>query len=64
MLDLLPFAKLRAGGQNRRFQVTPRDSAAADEQTLQQLLAWLAANLALWNSVPTSFTVNLSVTSL
>ena len=63
-LDLLLFAKLRAGGQTRRFQVMPRDSAAADEQTLQQLLAWLAANRALWNSVPTSFTVNLSVTSL
>jgi EAL domain-containing protein (putative c-di-GMP-specific phosphodiesterase class I) len=63
-LDLLPFAKLRAGGQTRRFQVMPRDSAAADEQTLQQLLAWLGANRTLWNGVPTSFTVNLSVTSL
>ena len=69
-LDLLPFAKLRAGGQTRRFQVLPRasaaarDSAALDEQTLQQLLAWLAANRSQWNSVPTSFTVNLSVTSL
>jgi EAL domain-containing protein (putative c-di-GMP-specific phosphodiesterase class I) len=63
-LDLLPFAKLRAGGQTRRFQVMPRDSAAADEQTLQQLLGWLGANRALWNGLPTSFTVNLSVTSL
>jgi len=63
-LDLLPFAKLRAGGQTRRFQVMPRDSAAHDEQTLQQLLAWLAANRTLWNGVPTSFTVNLSVTTL
>ncbi len=63
-LDLLPFAKLRAGGQTRRFQVLPRDSAALDEQTLQQLLAWLAGNRAQWNGVPTSFTVNLSVTTL
>ncbi|HXY95332.1 MAG TPA: EAL domain-containing protein [Steroidobacteraceae bacterium] len=64
-LDLLPFAKLRAGGQTRRFQVLPRGSTtASDEQTLTQLLAWLAANRALWNSVPTSFTVNLSITSL
>jgi len=69
-LDLIPFAKLRAGGQTRRFQVQPRasapqrDSAALDEQTLQQLLAWLAANRALWNGVPTSFTVNLSIATL
>jgi EAL domain-containing protein (putative c-di-GMP-specific phosphodiesterase class I) len=63
-LDLLPFAKLRAGGQTRRFQVLPRASGSSDEQTLQQLLAWLAGNRSLWNSVPTSFTVNLSVTSL
>ena len=69
-LDLLPFAKLRAGGQTRRFQVLPRASAAArdaatlDEQTLQQLLGWLAGNRAQWNGVPTSFTVNLSVATL
>ena len=68
-IDLIPFAKLRAGGQNRRFQVQPRspanrDSAAVDEQTLQQLLAWLAGQRALWSSVPTSFTVNLSVATL
>jgi EAL domain-containing protein (putative c-di-GMP-specific phosphodiesterase class I) len=68
-IDLIPFAKLRAGGQNRRFQVQPRspanrDSAAVDEQTLQQLLAWLAGQRALWSTVPTSFTVNLSVATL
>lgn len=68
-IDLIPFAKLRAGGQNRRFQVQPRspanrDSAAVDEQTLQQLLAWLAGQRALWSMVPTSFTVNLSVATL
>ncbi|HEX4619371.1 MAG TPA: EAL domain-containing protein, partial [Steroidobacteraceae bacterium] len=68
-LDLVPFAKLRAGGQTRRFQVQPRspsarDSAALDEQTLQQLLAWLAANRSLWNTVPTSFTINLSIATL
>jgi EAL domain-containing protein (putative c-di-GMP-specific phosphodiesterase class I) len=66
----VPFAKLRAGGQTRRFQVQPRaaasqrDPVAVDEQTLQQLLAWLASNRALWNSVPTSFTVNLSFATL
>jgi EAL domain-containing protein (putative c-di-GMP-specific phosphodiesterase class I) len=68
-IDLVPFAKLRAGGQNRRFQVQPRgganrDSAAVDEQTLQQLIAWLAGQRQLWSSVPTSFTVNLSVATL
>ncbi len=69
-LDLIPFAKLRAGGQTRRFQVQPRaaasqrDPAAFDEQTVQQLLAWLAANRALWNGVPTSFTINLSIATL
>ena len=54
----------------RRFQVQPRaatgqrDSAALDEQTVQQLIVWLAANRALWNAVPTSFTVNLSIATL
>ncbi|MGP8034883.1 MAG: EAL domain-containing protein [Steroidobacteraceae bacterium] len=69
-IELVPFAKLRPGGQTRRFQVQPRagsgqrDSAAVDEHTLQQLLAWLAANRSTWNSVPTSFTVNLSIATL
>ncbi len=70
MLELLPFAKLRAGGQTRRYQVlsraaTPqRDPAAFDAQVLQRLLGWLAAHRASWNSQPTSFTVNLSIATL
>jgi EAL domain-containing protein (putative c-di-GMP-specific phosphodiesterase class I) len=69
-IDLLPFAKLRPGGQSRRFQVQPRangaqrDAVAADEQTLQQLLEWLAAHRGAWNSVPTTFTINLSIATL
>jgi EAL domain-containing protein (putative c-di-GMP-specific phosphodiesterase class I) len=70
LLELLPFAKLRAGGQTRRFQVlarssTPqRDPAAFDALVLQRLLGWLAAHRATWNSQPTSFTVNLSIATL
>ena len=70
MLELLPFAKLRAGGQTRRYQVlsrssTPqRDPAAFDTLVLQRLLGWLAAHRASWNSQPTSFTVNLSIATL
>jgi Amt family ammonium transporter len=69
-IDLVPYAKLRSGGQTRRFQVQPRaaaqqrDSAALDQQTLQQLLAWLGGNRAQWSSVPTTFTVNLSIATL
>jgi len=69
-IDLLPFAKLRPGGQSRRFQVQPRangaqrDAVAADEQTLTQLLAWLAAHRSSWNSAPTTFTINLSIATL
>ena len=70
MLELLPFIKLRAGGQSRRFQVTARtssqqrDPAAFDALVLQRLLGWLAAHRAAWNSQPTSFTVNLSIATL
>lgn len=70
LLEVLPFAKLRAGGQTRRFQVlartssAPRDPAAYDALVLQRLLAWLAAHRAAWNSQPTGFTVNLSITTL
>ena len=70
MLELLPFIKLRAGGQTRRFQVTARtssqqrDPAAFDALVLQRLLGWLAAHRAAWNSQPTSFTVNLSIATL
>jgi EAL domain-containing protein (putative c-di-GMP-specific phosphodiesterase class I) len=70
LLEVLPYAKLRAGGQTRRFQllsrsVTPvRDPAAYDAQVLQRLLGWLAAHRAAWNSQPTGFTVNLSIATL
>lgn len=70
MLELLAFAKLRAGGQTRRFQVLARaaaqqrDPAAFDALVLQRLLGWLAAHRAAWNSQPTSFTVNLSIATL
>jgi EAL domain-containing protein (putative c-di-GMP-specific phosphodiesterase class I) len=69
-LNLLPFAKLRAGGQTRRFQVqlrTPtahRDPAALDALVLQRLVGWLGSNRIAWNAQPTSFTVNLSIATL
>jgi EAL domain-containing protein (putative c-di-GMP-specific phosphodiesterase class I) len=70
LLELLPFAKLRAGGQTRRFQVLARasaqqrDPAAFDALVLQRLLGWLTAHRAAWSSQPTSFTVNLSIATL
>jgi EAL domain-containing protein (putative c-di-GMP-specific phosphodiesterase class I) len=70
LLELLPFAKLRAGGQTRRFQVLARtssqhrDPAAFDALVMQRLLGWLAAHRAAWNSQPTSFTVNLTIATL
>ena len=70
LLEVLPFAKLRAGGQTRRFQVIarmsagPRDPAALDALVLQRLMTWLAAHRAAWSSQPTSFTVNLSISTL
>ncbi len=70
VLELLPFAKLRAGGQTRRYQLlarsagVQRDPAAFDALVLQRLLGWLAAHRASWNSQPTSFTVNLSIATL
>lgn len=69
-IDLLPFVKLRAGGQTRRFQVLsrcstpPRDPAILDAAVLQRLLGWLAAHRSSWNSQPTGFTVNLSIATL
>jgi EAL domain-containing protein (putative c-di-GMP-specific phosphodiesterase class I) len=69
-LELMPFAKLRAGGQTRRFQVQahmpqlPRDPAALDALVLERLLGWLAQHRASWNTQPTSFTVNLSIATL
>jgi EAL domain-containing protein (putative c-di-GMP-specific phosphodiesterase class I) len=72
ILEVLPFAKLRAGGQTRRFQIVARispreaqrDPAALDALILQRLLGWLAAHRAAWNSQPTSFTFNLSIATL
>jgi EAL domain-containing protein (putative c-di-GMP-specific phosphodiesterase class I) len=72
ILEVLPFAKLRAGGQTRRFQVVARTSpreaqrapGALDALILQRLLGWLAAHRTAWNSQPTSFTVNLSIATL
>jgi len=69
-LEVLPFAKLRAGGQTRRYQVlarsspAQRDPAAHDVLVLQRLLAWLAAHRAAWNAQPTGFAVNLSIATL
>jgi EAL domain-containing protein (putative c-di-GMP-specific phosphodiesterase class I) len=69
-LEVLPFGKLRAGGQTRRFQVIARaagagrDPAAQDAQVLQRLMGWLAAHRAAWNSQPTGFTLNLSIATL
>lgn len=70
ILELLPFVKLRAGGQTRRFQLQargaqlPRDPAALDALVLQRLLGWLAQHRASWNAQPTSFTLNLSIATL
>ena len=69
-LEVLPFGKLRAGGQTRRFQVmarvtgATRDPAAQDALVLQRLMGWLAAHRAAWNSQPTGFTLNLSIATL
>jgi EAL domain-containing protein (putative c-di-GMP-specific phosphodiesterase class I) len=70
LLEVLPFVKLRAGGQTRRFQilarVTPgqRDPAALDALVLQRLMTWLATHRTTWSSQPTGFTVNLSIATL
>lgn len=70
LLEVLPYAKLRAGGQSRRFQVlartsaAQRDPAAHDALVLQRLMSWLAAHRFAWNSQPTTFTVNLSIATL
>ncbi len=69
-LEVLPFGKLRAGGQTRRFQVmarvsgSVRDPAAQDALVLQRLMGWLAAHRGAWNSQPTGFTLNLSIATL
>jgi EAL domain-containing protein (putative c-di-GMP-specific phosphodiesterase class I) len=72
LLEVQQYAKLRAGGRSRRFELqvrTPnrdssRDSAALDAHALQRLLSWLSINRGAWNLEPTSFTLNLSITTL
>lgn len=72
LLEIQQYAKLRAGGRSRRFELqvrTPnrdssRDSAALDAHALQRLLSWLSVNRGAWNLEPTSFTLNLSITTL
>jgi EAL domain-containing protein (putative c-di-GMP-specific phosphodiesterase class I) len=70
LIEVVPFAKLRAGGQTRRFQIlarmlpAARDPAAQDALVLQRLLNWLATHRAAWNAQPTGFTVNLSIATL
>jgi EAL domain-containing protein (putative c-di-GMP-specific phosphodiesterase class I) len=70
LLEVLPFAKLRAGGQTRRFQVlartssSQRDPAALDALVLARLMGWLSSHRSSWNSQPTGFTVNLSIATL
>jgi EAL domain-containing protein (putative c-di-GMP-specific phosphodiesterase class I) len=70
LLGVLPFAKLRSGGQMRRFQVlarmsaAPRNPAVQDTLVLQRLMSWLASHRTAWNTQPTGFTVSLSIATL
>jgi EAL domain-containing protein (putative c-di-GMP-specific phosphodiesterase class I) len=70
LLEILPYAKLRPGGQTRRFQIlariaTPlRDPAVQDALVLQRLMSWLASHRSAWNTQPTGFTVSLSIATL
>jgi EAL domain-containing protein (putative c-di-GMP-specific phosphodiesterase class I) len=70
ILEVLPFSKLRAGGRTRRFEVLARSThpnrtpAGFDKIALQQLLAWMGTNRSAWNLEPTSFTLNLSISTL
>jgi EAL domain-containing protein (putative c-di-GMP-specific phosphodiesterase class I) len=70
LLEVLPFGRLRPGGQTRRYQVLPRvaagkrDPAALDTLILQRLMTWLAAHRPAWSTQPTGFTIGLSVASL
>jgi EAL domain-containing protein (putative c-di-GMP-specific phosphodiesterase class I) len=72
ILEVQPFAKLRAGGRTRRYEVlaraphrdSTRDPAVLDGHALQRLLSWLGANRAAWSLEPTSFTLNLSISTL
>jgi EAL domain-containing protein (putative c-di-GMP-specific phosphodiesterase class I) len=70
IMEVQPFSKLRSGGRTRRFEVLARPShpnrtpAGVDKIALQQLLAWMSANRSAWSLEPTSFTLNLSITTL
>ncbi len=71
VLEVLPFVKLRSGGQMRWFEVLPRgtprqnrDPAALDVLAVQGLLAWLAEHRDAWTAEPTTFTLNLSIATL
>ena len=72
ILDIQPFCKLRAGGRMRRYEVLPRiphrdanrAPAVTDGLALQRLLAWLGSNRSAWNLEPTSFSLNLSISSI
>jgi EAL domain-containing protein (putative c-di-GMP-specific phosphodiesterase class I) len=72
ILDIQPFSKLRAGGRMRRYEVLPRiphrdanrAPAVTDGLALQRLLTWLGSNRAAWNLEPTSFSLNLSISSI
>jgi len=67
ILEVLPYVKLRGGGQSRRLELlgrTARETPTHDALIVQRLLGWLAANRPAWTSQPTSFTLNLSVASL
>jgi EAL domain-containing protein (putative c-di-GMP-specific phosphodiesterase class I) len=72
ILDVQPFSKLRAGGRMRRYEVLPRiphrdanrAPAAMDGLALQRLLSWLGSNRSAWHLEPTSFSLNLSISTL
>jgi EAL domain-containing protein (putative c-di-GMP-specific phosphodiesterase class I) len=70
ILEVQPFSKLRTGGRMRRYEVLARSShpnrtpAGVDKIALQQLLTWMSSNRATWSLEPTSFTLNLSISTL
>jgi EAL domain-containing protein (putative c-di-GMP-specific phosphodiesterase class I) len=69
VLEVLPFVKLRDGVRGRRFEVQARQTRGDagdgfDAAAVQQLIAWLGANRATWSLEPTSFTINLSISTL
>jgi len=72
ILDVQLFSKLRAGGRMRRYEVLPRiphrdanrAPAAMDGLALQRLLGWLSSNRSAWSMEPTSFSLNLSISTL